>query len=123
FAYNGTGPGVDATVTLDDYRTNTDTGSDLDCTLDVSAPDAGKDYSVSEDGEIGFDLHDLTCTGLETGDTSTKPTVSITSLEPGRSEERRVGKEWRGPMTITKESRTNDPQEFSYPATGPGLEA
>src|SRR5207247_2122256 len=126
FSYIGTGPGVDATFTLDDDGTNTGTGGDIKNTVTFSGLEAGKNYSVTEGGATGFDLHDLTCTGLagtDSGDNTTAGKVTIDSLEPGQDVSCTHTNDKRGSLTITKDTRPNDPQDFSYIGTGPGVDA
>src|SRR5918996_1235728 len=77
---------------------------------------AGATYTVTEDGETGYDLTALSCTGLDANDSATPATgVVSVNLDPGQTVSCTYTNTARGSITIIKDVNPEpDATDFSF---------
>ena len=105
FSFSATGTGL-SNFSLDDDGVNTGLLGDIKNSVTFSGLAVGGDFTVTEDGETGYSLADLTCTGLtagDSGDNTTAGVVTIDNLAPGQTVTCTYTNELLGSITIIKD--------------------
>ena len=124
FSFSTTGTGL-TDFSLDDDGVNTGLLGDIKNSVTFSGLAVGGDFTVTEDGETGYSLADLTCTGLtagDSGDNTTAGVVTIDNLAAGQSVTCTYTNELLGSITIIKDVNPEpDVTDFSFSTTGTGL--